>query len=449
MSQEFDSLRRKFLQLGVFSGIGLLISRKVKADDLTDLLARDDGAKNELLAVRLWPSSIYTRLTLEAEDNITAKSSVLDNPLQLIIDIFDVTLNAVLNNLATKVLAADPIIREISVSQLNPDTVRIAIFLKQHVHVQTQAIAPVSLGAVHYKYRYVIDMYPGSDNSAANDGLDDDLLAFLQPNDDTENHSGQVSKSTNTKVASRPNLLAKPRPPLQTPYTGRKLVIVLDPGHGGEDPGAVGPSGLKEKDVVLDIGKRLHLLLNQAGNIQARLTRDQDIFIPLATRVAIARAAHADIFVSIHADAFTTPLAKGSSVFILSERGASSSFARWLAKTQNQADLVGGMSFHSKDKTVSRILLDMTQTWTINKSIKLGRILLGQMGDINQLHSKNVERAGFAVLKAPDIPSVLVETAFISNPVEESQLKKVEFRQKVADTLANGIKNFAQTIRNS
>lgn len=484
MSKEFDGKRRKFIGLGLFCGISLLVSRNVLADELTDLLGKNSdnespnkSSGNELIAVRLWPSSIYTRLTLEAQNNIAAKTQVLDNPLQLVVDISNITLNAVLNNLNAKILDVDPVIKDIQVSQLDPDTVRIIIFLKQHARVQTQAIAPVNLGSVNYKYRYVLDMYPGVDHAADN-GLNDDLLAFLELNSDGNNNVSEdqlesllnhttadvyppgkkvpaapvKTPATNKGVIATPDIkeTIKNQPILQNkPGSARKVIVMIDPGHGGEDPGAVGPSGLKEKDVVLDIGKKLQQAINQTDYMQARLTRNQDIFIPLGTRVAIARAAQADLFVSIHADAFTTPLARGSSVFVLSGLGASSSFARWMAKMQNQADLIGGMSFNTKDKSVKRILMDMAQSWTMKSSDKLGRILLGQMANINSLHSKNVEHAGFAVLKAPDIPSVLVETAFISNPVEEVLLKRPEFRQKIADKLALGIGNFARTIRNS
>ncbi|HLX53277.1 MAG TPA: N-acetylmuramoyl-L-alanine amidase, partial [Aquella sp.] len=397
------------------------------------------------------------------------------NPLQLVVDISGITLNAVLNNLNSKVLDVDPIIKDIQVSQLDSDTVRIIVFLKQHARVQTQAIAPVKLGSVNYKYRYVLDMYPGDDSTADN-GLNDDLLAFLELNSDGNNsvHGDELESLLNhaTFGVAQPGIVAAPaktpaankvtitqpaistivknEPVLQrSSGSGRKIIVMIDPGHGGEDPGAVGPSGLREKDVVLDIGKKLQQAINQTEYMQARLTRNQDIFIPLATRVAIARAAKADLFVSIHADAFTTPLARGSSVFVLSGRGASSSFASWMAKMQNQADLIGGMSFNTKDKSVKRILMDMAQSWTMKSSDKLGRILLGQMANINSLHSKNVEHAGFAVLKAPDIPSVLVETAFISNPGEEALLKKPEFRSQIANKLALGISNFARTIQNS
>jgi N-acetylmuramoyl-L-alanine amidase len=468
MSKEFDESRRKFIGLGIFCGIGLLVSRKIFSDELIDLISRPTTTANELVAVRLWPSSIYTRLTLEAENNIIAKTQVEGNPLQLIVDISGVTLNGVLNNLSSKILDADPIIKDIKASQLNEDILRVIIILKQHVRVQTSAIAPVNLGSVNYRYRYVLDMYPdiGSTND---DGLNDDILAFLELNSDG-NGSGSTEAATASAkvppaVLTAPALditeviktkpIATPAPvvagpqiilPKKSGSTGR-FIIMIDPGHGGEDPGAIGPGGLKEKDVVLDIGKKLQQIINQTGFMEARLTRNQDIFIPLATRVAIARTAKADLFISIHADAFTTPKARGSSVFVLSGRGASSSFARWMAKVQNQADLIGGMSFNTKDSSVKRILMDMTQSWTMNSSTRLGRILLGQMASINTLHSKGIEQAGFAVLKAPDIPSVLVETAFISNPTEEALLKKADFRSLIANKLALGISNFARTLQ--
>lgn len=465
MSKEFDGNRRKFIGLGVFSGISLFVSRNAFADELTDLLTSHNATENELIAVRLWPSSIYTRLTLEAQNNIIAKTHVADNPLQLIIEISNVTLNSVLNSLSSKVLDVDPVIKDIQVSQLDPDTVQIIVFLKQHARVQTQAIAPVNLGAVNYKYRYVLDMYPGDDDKV-DAGLNDDILAFLELNSDGNNPIAKMQakspivSAVDTTIPDIDSLIKRPKNitseqnhahvdahQFNMRASGQKIIVMLDPGHGGEDPGAIGPGGLKEKDVVLEIGKKLQLAINQTGYMQAMLTRNQDIFIPLGTRVAIARRARADLFISIHADAFTTPLARGSSVFVLSKRGASSSFARWMAKVQNQADLIGGMSFNTKDKSVKNILLDMTHNWTMNSSDKLGRILLGQMAGINQLHSKNIEHAAFAVLKAPDIPSVLVETAFISNPGEEALLGRSEFQQKIADRLASGIANFARTLR--
>ncbi len=268
-----------------------------------------------------------------------------------------------LKNLNSKVLEEDPIIKGIDVES-DSDTIKIVISLKQHIRIQTQVIAPVNLGSVNYKYRYVMDMYPDTENKAE-DGLNDDLLAFLELNGDGSGEATLPAKPLRVKK-DIPSLdidsIIRSQPILPIPSNSkRKIIVMLDPGHGGEDPGAIGPSGLKEKDVVLDIGKRLQQAIDQTGYMQARLTRNQDIFIPLGTRVAIARAAKADLFVSIHADAFTTPLARGSSVFVLSDRGASSSFARFMAKMQNQADLIGGMSFRTKDKSVRQILMDMTK----------------------------------------------------------------------------------------
>lgn len=457
MSYEFDGKRRRFIRLGIFIGVGLSTAPELFADEITDLIAPD--THNEIIAVRLWPSAVYTRLTIESVNSIDAACKVVNNPLAVIIDINNVQLNSIVNGLSARVLAVDPIIRDIKVVQLDAGTLRIFIYLKKHIQVQTQVIAPVDLGSVHYQYRYVADMYPATGDND-DKGLSDEILAFLELNSDGNSNAVQVPDSQkivvpNPKAGIASFTIPEPtnqpqiRPMPEIAQNGRKLIVMLDPGHGGEDPGAIGPSGLKEKDVVLDIGKRLQTVINQSGYIKALMTRNQDMFIPLSTRVAIARSAKADIFVSIHADAFTNPLAHGSSVFILSDHGASSSFARWVAKTQNQADLIGGMTFNTRDKSISRLLLDMTQTWTMNSSNRLGRILLGQMGTINQLHTKSVEKAGFAVLKAPDIPSALVETAFISNPGEEKKLKEAAFRQKIADNLAYAISNFAQTIRKS
>lgn len=441
MSQAIDKTRRQILQIGAVSVITLLISRNSYADDLTDLIVGDK--QTQVIAVRLWPSSIYTRLTIEAESAIKAKYFNLNNPARLVVDIVDAKLNTLLRNLSHKVIDQDPIIADIKVGQFDPDTVRVVIYLKQHILAQTRSIQPVNLGNVSYKYRYVLDMYPAK-NEEANTPLNDSLLALLQLNNDTsrvpiEASSGPVA---NSRMQPYPELkLVPPKDKAKG-----KLLVMIDPGHGGEDPGAIGPTGTKEKHVVLDIAKKLHDIINQTDYLSAKLTRSQDIFIPLTTRVAITRKAKADLLISLHADAFTNPQAKGSSVFVLSDKGATSSFARWLAKTQNAADLIGGVSFQGKDQVISKILFDMTQTWTRKRSDKLGEILLSRLGDINKLHNRQVEKAGFAVLKAPDIPSTLVETAFISNPEEEELLKTPEFRQKIAYALFNGLSNFAGSL---
>lgn len=455
MSKTIDFKRRKVIRLGGILGLTLLLSPLIHADALADLAgdAVDDADENQIVAVRIWPSSVYTRITLEAESILDASAIDSPDPKKLIVDIKNVQLNAVLNSMEGKILNDDPIINGIKAEQYNSNTVRLTVSLKQAIKTQTRVLLPVKLGSVSYQYRYVLDMYPLPDGQSGD--LNDDMLALLQLHDNSDDEKtlpiAPVKKPdlsvTENAIATSPPIIADDLPNTTLKNrSGKKLLVVLDPGHGGEDPGAVGPLGTCEKDIVLDIGQRLCDLINQSGNMSAKLTRSQDIFIPLGTRVAIARKAKADIFVSIHADAFTTPQAKGASVFVLSDKSASSSSARWLAKTQNDSDLIGGMSFQQKDRIISKVLLDMTQTWTSKKSIKLGQTLLNGLSGIGKLHNGNVEKAGFAVLKAPDIPSVLVETAFISNPEEERLLRQAEFRQKMANTIFRGLNSFAQTI---
>jgi N-acetylmuramoyl-L-alanine amidase len=229
--------------------------------------------------------------------------------------------------------------------------------------------------------------------------------------------------------------------------TDRIIIVALDPGHGGEDPGAIGPNGTREKDIVLQIAHRLRERINASsvgGNpMRAFLTRDADFFVPLGVRVQKARRVQADLFVSIHADAFTTPAARGASVFALSQSGASSSAARWLANKENEADKVGGVNVGNHEAQVQRALLDMSTTAQINDSLKLGGAMLGEIRGIGaRLHKPQVEQAGFAVLKAPDIPSVLVETAFISNPEEEANLRSVAYQESLSDALMRGIQRY-------
>lgn len=432
MSKAIDQTRRNIIKSGVLTLITLAIKPKLFADELTDLVKQEN--KVEVIAVRLWPSSVYTRLTLESENELVAKYKVEKHVLQIILK--DATLNTVLEKLSDKVLTEDPIVKNIQVKQI-ADNIQIEIRLKQNTSIQTKHIPPINLDDVSYKYRYVIDMYPNKDDSN-DDTLNDELLALLQLDTSSSNTSIH-DKNNRSQVI--PEFKAVP-----TTKPKGKILIILDPGHGGEDPGAIGPTGTKEKHVVLDIAKRLKDLINQTDHMTAKLTRAEDIFIPLGTRVAIARRARADMFLSIHADAFITPQAHGSSVFILSDKGASSTFAKWLAKTQNNSDLIGGVSFKTKDKSLNTVLLDMTQTWSLNKSSKLAKILLTSLSSLDKLHNGAVEKAGFAVLKAPDIPSVLVETAFISNPAEESLLKTADFRQKMANSIFDGVNNFAKNI---
>ncbi|MEK7694873.1 MAG: N-acetylmuramoyl-L-alanine amidase, partial [Pseudomonadota bacterium] len=253
----------------------------------------------------------------------------------------------------------------------------------------------------------------------------------------------------------------KPRPPLPSPAPvappptartnlpppsefkmRRLLTVAIDPGHGGEDPGAIGAAGSREKDVVLQIATRLRAKIDAQPNMRAMMTRDSDFFVPLNVRVQKARRVQADLFVSIHADAFLSPEARGASVFALSERGASSSAARWLANKENNADLIGGANMGNKDAQVARVLLDLSTTAQINDSMQVGRSVLQEIGGINKLHKGSVEQAGFAVLKAPDIPSILIETAFISNPEEERKLNDDSHQEQLANAILRGIKAY-------
>jgi N-acetylmuramoyl-L-alanine amidase len=221
------------------------------------------------------------------------------------------------------------------------------------------------------------------------------------------------------------------------------VVVAIDPGHGGEDPGAIGPSGLREKDVVLAVALKLRDRLNSVPGMRVMLTRDADFFVPLHERVRKARRVQADLFVSIHADAFFTPAARGASVFALSETGASSAAARWMANKENAADAVGGLNTVAvKDAQVLRAMLDMSTAAQIKDSLRIGREVLERIGKVGALHKRSVEQAGFAVLKAPDIPSILVETAFISNPEEEDKLRDKDYRKQLVQAIAAGIKRY-------
>jgi len=287
--------------------------------------------------------------------------------------------------------------------------VRIVLDLKVPVNPQLFALKPVA----EYGHRLVLDLYPLTPL--------DPLMALLE--------------SEQRKAKSTP-----PRP--EAPRGPRRITVALDPGHGGEDPGAIGKRGTYEKHVVLAIGKRLKAMLDAEPSMRAMLTRDDDYYVPLAQRVQKARRVQADLFVSIHADAFREPRARGSSVFALSENGATSAAAKWLAQKENAADLIGGVNLDAKDPLVARTLLDLSQAAQINDSLKAGRHMLRELGEVNALHRGEVEQAGFAVLKAPDIPSILVETAFISNPDEERMLRDERHQQRFAEAIATGIRKY-------
>lgn len=401
-----------------------------------------------MVDVRMWPAEEYTRVTLEYDTPLNFKYFFVrsSTPLRLVVDIKGLELTAQLQKQIAAVKPDDPYIAAMRIGQYQPDTVRLVMDLKTDVKPEVFQLQPFA----NYKYRLVFDIYPVNptdeiskllagreEGSESDDDQDDPLGSLLaglgkEPNipDDPETPTiAQTKPSTKPKVA--------PQKPKKSKH---RLIVVVDPGHGGEDPGAIGRGRNQEKTVVLQIGRRLAALINADPNMKAIMTRNSDHFVSLGGRVAIARRAKAHLLVSIHADAWIKPSARGSSVFCLSERGATSAAARWLAKNQNESDLIGGVNIASVDRQVASVLVDMTASWTINYSLGLGASVLNEMKSVNRLHKRHVEQAGFAVLKGQGIPSILVETAFISNPTEERLLINGRHQQKIAQAIYNGIK---------
>lgn len=394
----------------------------------------------EILATRFWPAQDYTRLTLESKQAIGHKMFSMENPDRLVIDLEDVELGEALNQLSGKIGNDDPYIKGVRIARFKPGTVRLVLDLKSQIKPQLFDLKPVG----EYGYRLVLDVYPAQANDPLMALLDQDQPAspaIVEPAKLAD--KSPVEEAGKLSVATRNQPQSASTPLKNVPeLRARTLVIAIDAGHGGEDPGARGSKGSNEKDVTLAIARKLNTLINDMPNMRGVLIRDGDYFIPLSGRVAKTRKARADLFVSIHADAFIKPDARGSSVFALSEHGATSTAARWLAKKENEADLIGGINIAVKDRYLARTLLDLSQTATINDSIRLARHVLGELDHINDLHSGHVEQAGFAVLKSPDIPSILVETAFISNPSEERRLNDEDYQLKLANAVLSGIKRY-------
>ena len=419
-----------------------------------------------ILTVRVWPAPEYSRVTIESDAPLSASQTVIASPPRLAVDIAGVMLNPALKELVAKVKADDPNIEGIRVGQFSADVVRLVIDLKQGVRPQMFTLAPVAA----YQHRLVLDLYP----VRSIDPLDALVAQYAQPkasapaigaparsaSDPLGELMAQRLGKASEPAAAPPTstAAAKPTPSVapapsspganltQGPSylgTDRLIIIALDAGHGGEDPGAIGPGGTLEKDVVLKLAHLLRERINASSikgtPMRAFLTRDADYFVPLHVRVQKARRVQADLFVSLHADAFFTPEPQGASVFALSQGGASSSAARWMAAKENKADLIGGLNVKAKGLELQSALLDMSTTAQIVDSLKLGGTLLGEVGRVGKLHKGQVEQASFAVLKAPDIPSVLVEAAFISNPAEERKLNSEEFQNQFADALMRGL----------
>ena len=376
------------------------------------------AASGQVIAVRVWPASAYTRVTLESNRVLKYRQFALSNPERIVVDLEGVNLNAVLKGVGSQIRVDDPFIKSARVGQFDPKTVRMVFELKKNVTPHLFALAPVA----EFRERLVIDLYPANGTNEQ-----DPLRALLE-----DYNKGELDKQVPPATSGpQPGKAGRDRP----------IVIMIDPGHGGEDPGAIGKNKTREKDVVLQIARRLRALIEREANMKAFMTRNEDIFIPLKVRVAKAQKQRADLFVSIHADAFTSRAARGSSVFALSTKGATSTAAKYLAQTQNAADLVGGVS-KSGDVYLDHTMFDMVQSLTISDSLKFGKEVLGRLGRVNKLHKNKVDQAGFAVLKAPDIPSILVETAFISNEEEERKLRTATFQQEVAESILAGIKAY-------
>jgi N-acetylmuramoyl-L-alanine amidase len=385
---------------------------------------------------RVWPSNEYTRFTIESTDYIKNDQSILKNPDRVVIDLKNIYINNSLKDLPKVDFKENSSISGVRVAQFDPGTVRIVIDLRHESKIKIFSLKPIK----SYGHRLVVDVYHEEDEIAH-------LLKQLQAREgDDQKDNKLMAEDKNTTLTTKEIEKPKEEPPKETEQA--KIIVAIDAGHGGEDPGARGSSGTKEKDITLAIAKKLKNAIDKEPNMQGVLIRDGDYFIPLAKRVAKARKLEADIFVSIHADAFTKKSVKGSSVFALSERGASSAFAKFIANKENESDLIGGVSIDDKHPVLAQTLLDLSLSATINDSMKLGRYVLDEMGRVNTLHKKYVEQAGFAVLKAPDIPSILVETAFISNPKEEKNLRSESFQIKLAESVVKGIKTYLKTGAN-
>ncbi|NBI45708.1 N-acetylmuramoyl-L-alanine amidase [Burkholderia sp. ISTR5] len=449
---------------------------------------------SSVLGVRVWPARDYTRVTIESDQPLQAAQQLLQGPDRLVVDLDGLDLDQALRDLVSKIAPNDPQIQSVRVGQYQPHVVRMVFDLKGSVKPQMFTLPPVGT----YRYRLVFDLYPavapdplsdlisqterkeqqlndavraqqaqppqaalngpGTPPPAAGDNSDAFFQRFAQNSPSSPASPGSPATPAVPKPTVKPPpVIAKQQDDdddgtpdtyaFTTPKGGkngtvRLLTVAIDPGHGGEDPGAIGGGGTYEKHVALDIAKKLRAKIDGAPNMRAMMTRDNDFFVPLNVRVQKARRVGADLFVSIHADAFTTPQAHGSSVFALSDHGATSAAARWMANKENSSDTIGGINVKTQDVSVNRALFDMSTTAQIRDSLRYGNYVLREVGNINKLHKGSVEQAGFAVLKAPDIPSILVETAFISNPEEEKRLNDDSYREQMADAIFRGIKRY-------
>ena len=448
-----DIIGRVFLSGKVFPRLVILAFAAVVLAQVVVATAR---AADHVTAIRIWPAQEYTRITFESRVPIRHTLLLVKDPSRLVLDLEDVELTSLQNAIAGKLAAEDPYISNLRAGLNKPGVVRVVLDLKSEVSPQIFTLNPIG----EYGHRLVLDVYPftpadplmalalRNENSNRTAAIEPSMDDQSPPETPISKPEGKSDSPAKMPGDSRGGLAgpngARKSPSLanQKLQVNRLLTLVIDAGHGGEDPGARGRRGSKEKVITLLIAKRLKGLIDAEPGMRAVLTRDGDYYVPLQARAEKARRLRADLFVSIHADAFVRPHARGSSVFALSERGATSAAARWLAKRENDADLIGGVNLDVKDRHLAQTLLDLSQTATIQDSLKLARAVLRQLGGINILHKSHVEQAGFAVLKSPDIPSILVETAFISNPEEEKKLNNSHYQEKLAKAILRGIKQY-------
>jgi N-acetylmuramoyl-L-alanine amidase len=382
----------------------------------------------------MWPAEDYTRVTLESDERLKVNHQLLTQPNRLVVDVEGIELTNTLKELVAKVKSNDPYVSQVRVGQFQPKVVRLVFDLKESVQPQLFTLDPVG----NYQNRLVFDLYP----TVANDPLME-LVKNSAKKSAALEAEDPIAAFANKDIPIDKRIPNQKAPtPSEKPQSRRLLTIAIDPGHGGEDPGAIGKRGSREKDIVLSISRKLKAKIEQEPDMRSYLTRDGDYFVPLHTRVNKARRVKADLFVSVHADAFVRPNAKGASVFALSQQGASSTAARWLANKENSADMIGGLNIKTQDHQVAQLLLDMSTSAQIKDSLKLGDAVLKQIGSFAKLHKPHVEQAGFAVLKAPDVPSILIETAFISNPEEEARLNDQDYQEQIASSILIGIKNY-------
>jgi N-acetylmuramoyl-L-alanine amidase len=446
---------------------------------LSPLIASEAYAATKVNSTRVWPADEYTRVTFESPVALKYSHFFVKDPERLVIDIENTELSPALKELAGKIGVDDPYVKSVRVGLNRPNVIRVVLDLKTEVKPQVFAVAPVG----EFGHRLMLDIYPAKPADPMLALLNEDVAAFGKGQGDgkfdtrspdgksigaskpreNDTISGQPAESPASQASGKPAgsplpgdaKAAVPVTPGSTSIASngkpvspaiiraaRPVVVVFDPGHGGEDPGAIGHRGTREKDVVLTIARKLREKLHDDSRFRVALTRDSDFFVPLHMRVQRARKLKADLFVSVHADAFIQSQANGSSVFALSESGATSTAAKWLANKENDADLIGGVNLNVRDSFLARTLLDLSQTAQINDSLKVGKLVLAELGEVNRLHKSHVEQAGFAVLKAPDIPSILVETAFISNREEEKRLRDTAYQDKMADAIADGIRGY-------